>query len=78
VKYEGTVKGNVIELDKPLPFAEGTRVEVAVTPEPKPRKGSPKAVLQLAGTLTDEDAEAILKAAQECRRVDRELWEQKP
>ena len=75
--YKGTVKGNVIELDEPLPFAEGTRVEVMVTPEPTPRKGSPQAILRLAGTLTPEEAEAILKAAQECRRIDWELWEQK-
>ncbi len=80
--YKGTVKGNVIELDEPLPFAEGTRVEVTVMPEAKegkPRKGSPQAILQLlAGTLTPEEAEAILKAAQECRRIDWELWEGKP
>ncbi len=75
--HRGTVKGHVIELDEPLPFAEGTRVEVTVTLESKPRKGSPQAILQLAGTLTHEEAEAILKAAQECRRIDRELWEQK-
>ena len=72
MKYEGIVKGKVIELDKPLPFAEGTRVEVSVIPESKPRKGSPKAILQLAGTLTDEDADAILKAAQECQQI---YWE---
>ncbi len=72
----------MIELDEELPFEDGTRVEVVViaaTPKTKPRKGSPQAVLQLlAGTLTDEEAEAILKAAQECRRIDWELWGQKP
>ena len=74
--YKGVVKGNVIELDEALPFPEGTRVDVAVAAEPRPRKGSPKAVLRLlAGTLAPEEAEAILKAAQECRRIDRELWE---
>jgi hypothetical protein len=72
--YKGIVKGNIIELEKPLPFEEGTRVEVSVKLEPKPRKGSPKAILQLAGTLTYEEAEAILKAARECRRIDQEIW----
>jgi len=73
--YKGVVKGNVVELEDPIPFPDGTKVEVTVTPEPKPRRGSPKAILQLAGTLTNEEAEAILKAAQECRCVDWELWE---
>lgn len=60
-ELQGVVRGNVIKVDEPLPFAEGTRVEVTVTPESKPHKGSPKAILQLAGTLTHEEAEAILK-----------------
>jgi len=77
MEHKGTVKGNVIELDEPLPFTDGTRVEVKVALESKPRKGSPKAILQLAGTLTYEESEAILKTAQECRRIDWELWEQK-
>ena len=50
--HTGTVKGNVIVLDKPLLLADGTRVEVAVTPKLKPRRGSPQALLQLAGTLS--------------------------
>ena len=62
--YKGTAKGKLIELEEPLPFADGTRVEVTVTPVPQPRKGSPKAVLQLVGTLTPEEADAILQAAQ--------------
>ncbi|MBM4081942.1 MAG: hypothetical protein FJ278_19710 [Planctomycetes bacterium] len=76
--YKGTIRGNVIELDQAVPLSQGTRVEVDVKPvsETKPRKGSPQAVLQLAGTLTSEEAEAILKAAQECRRIDWELWKQ--
>jgi hypothetical protein len=43
--YKGTVKGKVIELDEPLPYPDGTRVEVMVQPElqpeKKPRKNSP-------------------------------------
>lgn len=73
--YKGTVKGNVIELDEPLPFTEGTRVEVTVSPEAKPRKGSPQAILQLAGTLTHEEAELIRKGVAEIRQIDPSLWE---
>lgn len=74
--YKGVVKGNVIKLDEPLPFAEGTRVEVTVTPETKPRRNSPQAWLQLADTLSEE--EAILKVVQEqVRRIDWEMWERK-
>ncbi len=75
--YKGTVKGKVIELDEPLPYPDGTRVEVTVQPEKKPRKGSPQHIVQLlAGTLTPEEADAILKAAMECRRIDWEMWEE--
>ncbi len=75
--YKGTVKGNVIELDETLPLAEGTRVEVMVTPEEKPRKNSPQAWLQLAGTLSEEEAAAILKVVHEqVRRIDWEMWQE--
>ncbi len=43
---------------------------------PEAQKGSPKAVLQLAGTLSPEEAEAILQAAQIARRIDWQMWEQ--
>jgi len=59
--FKGTVKGKIIELDEPIPLPEGTRVEVTVKPVGL-RKGSPQLILQtLAGTLTDEEAEAIMK-----------------
>ncbi len=77
--YKGTVKGKVIELDEPLPLPEGTRVEVEVreAPEPPLRKGSPQLILKLlAGTLTPEEADAILKVVrEEIRRIDWEMWE---
>ena len=77
--YSGTVHGKVIELDEPLPFEEGSRVEVIVTPEAVPRRGSPEAILKyVVGTLSEEEAETILKGAQECRRIDWEMWEDKP
>jgi len=40
------------------------------------KKGSPQAVLKLASTLSPEEADAILKTAQECRQIDWEMWEQ--
>lgn len=72
--YSGTVKGKTIELDEPLPLAEGTKVDVSVTPQQGPRKGSPKAVLQLAGMLTHEEGELIRQAVSEMRQIDESLW----
>ena len=72
--YKGTAFGSRIELDKPLPFADGTRVRVNVAAEEGSRKGSPAALLRLAGTLTCAEADAILEAAQGCRRIDESLW----
>jgi len=76
--FKGTVKGKIIELDEPIPLPEGTRVEVTVKPVGL-RKGSPQLILQtLAGTLTDEEAEAIMKVVrEELRRIEWELWEDK-
>ncbi|MCS7254049.1 MAG: hypothetical protein NZ781_08520 [Armatimonadetes bacterium] len=76
--FKGTVKGRIIELDEPIPLPDGTRVEVTVKPEGL-RKGSPQLILQtLVGTLTDEEAEAIMKVVrEEVRRIDWELWEGK-
>lgn len=57
MSYKGTVKGNMIELEEPLPFKDGTPVVVSVrVVEKQPRKNSPEAWLQLAGTLTEEEA----------------------
>ena len=72
--YKGTVQRNRIEFDTPLPFADGTPVSVDVAAEEQPRKGSPAALLRLAGTLTSEEADAILSASRECRRIDESLW----
>ncbi|MCL6532548.1 MAG: hypothetical protein K6U12_04615 [Armatimonadetes bacterium] len=73
---KGTVRGKLIELDEPLPLAEGTRVEVTVTPETKPRKGSPEAWLQLVGTLSEEEADAMMEFIEKhVRRIDWELFQ---
>ncbi|MBM4031171.1 MAG: hypothetical protein FJ291_05230 [Planctomycetes bacterium] len=74
MSYSGTVKGNLIELDERPPFPEGSRVQVTLTRETVPRRGSPTAVLKLAGTLTHEEAELIRKGAAEIRRIDPGLW----
>lgn len=76
MSYRGTVKGNTIEVDEPLPFPQGSRVEVALALESRVRKGSPRAVLQLAGTLSHDEAELIRKRATEIRRVDAGLWQE--
>ena len=76
--YKGILRGNHIELSEPLPFPEGTQVDVMVeaTGQSRPRKGSPNAVLRLVGTLTHEEAKLIRQAVGEIRRVDPELWEE--
>jgi hypothetical protein len=40
-----------------------------------PPSGSPQAILQLTGTLSVEEGEAILEVVQDCRRIDWELWD---
>jgi len=80
VAFKGTVRGAVIELDELLALPKGTRVhlEIVEIGDPPLPKGSPQLVLQLlAGTLTEEEAEAIRKFVyEEIRRIDPELWQQ--
>ena len=72
---KGTARGKVIELDEPLPFEEGTRVDLDVRLREKPPKGSPQAWLRLVGTLSEEEAEAIMRTVEEdTRRIDPGLW----
>jgi len=75
-EYGGTVNGKRIDLDEALPIDSGTRVRVSVTPEPAvaSERSSPAAILQLAGTLSEAEAEGILRAAGECRRIEPSLW----
>ncbi|GIV21489.1 MAG: hypothetical protein KatS3mg023_3240 [Armatimonadota bacterium] len=62
MSVKGAVRGNVIELDEPLPFADGTRVEVTVAPEENvPRRNSPQAWLQLVGTLSMSSFSIVLQ-----------------
>lgn len=74
--YTGVARGKKIDLDEPVSLPDGTRVTVEIAPEKRAPRGSPAAVLSLAGTLQPEEADSILHAARECRRVDDELWDQ--
>lgn len=70
----GTTQGGKIVLDQPVPLPDGTRVHLDVSPVGEPEAGSPAAVLRLAGTLTEAEAETILRGAQAGRRIDARLW----
>ena len=75
-EFGGTANGKRIDLDEALPIDSGTRVRVSVIPEPAvaSQRSSPASILQLAGTLSEAEAEEILRAAEECRRIDPSLW----
>jgi len=54
------------------------KASVPPSAQPLPRKNSPQAWLLLAGTLSEEEAEAILDAVRtESRRIEPELFERK-
>ena len=47
MSYTGWIKGRTIELDEPLPFAEGQIVKVSLEMlAPSARSGSPQSVLE--------------------------------
>lgn len=47
MSYTGWIKGRTIELEEPLPFADGQFVKVSLeTMTPQIRSGSPQAVLE--------------------------------
>jgi len=74
MRCRGILKGNRIDLDERPPLPDGIRVRVEVLPEAVSGRGSPAAVLRLAGTLSCEEAEAILRASAPCRQIDELLW----
>ena len=63
--YRGIARGNAIELDEPLPFAEGQAVRVDVEAvSPAPERGSIAALLQAIREgphLSDGDVDALLE-----------------
>ncbi len=49
--FKGTIRGGMIQLSEPLPFADGQRVSISIVPdeatdESEPRFGSPQALLR--------------------------------
>ena len=72
--YQGRIQNGVLVLDDGPDLPDGTIVQVDIRPTNGLRRGSPAALLRLAGTLTDAEADSILDTAQECRRIDRTLW----
>ena len=69
--YKGIVKGNVIELEEPLPYRNGQIVSVDVQPvSDSPRAGSPEAVLRAMHEpphLSNEDVDALEEAIRQGR-----------
>jgi hypothetical protein len=78
MSYSGTVIDGRLQLDKPVALASGTRVEVSLAPEAIQEKSSPQALLRMAGSLSEEDADALLLATQECRKIDWSMWSTDP
>ncbi len=75
----GVIRDGKVVLDQPAALPNGTRVEVALSPvrdsDTGPRPGSPEAVLLLAGTLSDQEADAIMRVVDEQRSVASRVWE---
>ena len=70
MSYTGWIKGRTIELDEPLPFADGQAVKISVeTTGVIVRAGSPQTVLEASRQLphlppaTVVDLEAAIRAA---------------
>ncbi|HEY3242576.1 MAG TPA: hypothetical protein VGM03_04415 [Phycisphaerae bacterium] len=63
--FTGILRGRCIELDQIPSFPEGTRVRVDVSVAASPRPGSPAAILGLVGTLSYDEAVAIIAASRE-------------
>jgi hypothetical protein len=72
--YTGVLEGNQIKLDQKPSIPDGTRVHVEIREEVSPRRGSPAAVLRLVGSLSASEADTLMAASLECRRIDADLW----
>ena len=72
MSYKGWAKGKIIELEEPLPFAEGQVLRVSVEPAtPRATPGSPRAILEAMAEvphLRREDAD-LLDAAIESAKL---------
>lgn len=72
-----TDKDGVLEIQMPTPFASGeVEVELNIRPVGLLPRGAPGyKVAMLAGSITDADADAMLKAIEEgCEQVDPSQW----
>lgn len=67
--WKGVVQGNVVVLEE-VKLPEG--MEVWVTPVERPPKGSPKALLEVAGTDIPDAWEELERIVEEHDRMDRE------
>jgi hypothetical protein len=72
--YRGRIQNGAVVLDVRPDLPDGTEVQVDIRPANGVRRGSPAALLRLAGTLSDAEADAIDRTARECRQIDRSLW----
>ncbi len=71
MSYRGWIKGRTIEMDEPLPFAEGQAVKVFVeTMAPSARSGSPRTILEATHQfphLVQADIAALEAAIQDAK-----------
>lgn len=75
---QGTVSGNTIELDEPLPLPNGERITVSVLPSIRPDPAQPFAssdpqtvltALRDVPKVSDEDVEELLRVIDEEMRA---------
>lgn len=71
---KGIIQGKHIELDEETSIPSGSRVTVQIVPEVSPKRGSPAALLRLAGTLSAQESDSILEAVKQCRHIDERMW----
>lgn len=73
--YRERIQNGELVLDSTPQLPEGTAVQVEIHAMNGLRRGSPAALLRLAGTLSDSEAVVLERSAEACRRIDSELSE---
>jgi len=73
---DSTIHGELIKELERLPEAAQRRVLdfARSLTEAKPKGVLGKELLKYWGTMSDEDAEEIRKAAEQCRKIDHDEW----
>lgn len=76
VAFRGHFDGKVLVPDEPLDLPRGQRLVIRVETDQERPPGVPgRELLDLAGTLSDEDARQMLEAIEEgCEQVDPNEW----